>query len=120
MATDRQFHAVVPRVPATDRSNCLFLDLRSGEGTEMASHTLSEEGLAAALKPLSLLLGCVRSRDMPTAFHLCTIPPLTDIFPIKLYPQSPYFTEASPPPIPGPQVVGAISSMAKFSVFEVS
>ena len=53
MATDRQFHTVVPRVPATDRSNCLFLDLRSGEGTEMASHTLSEEGLVAALKPLS-------------------------------------------------------------------
>ena len=86
----------------------------------MASHTLSEEGLVAALKPLSLLLGCVRSRDMPASFHLCTMPPLTDIFPIKLYPQSPYFTEASPLPIRRPQVEGPISSMAKISVFEAS
>lgn len=89
----------------------------------MASHTLSEEGLVAGRDGFSNFAVRLREfSDMPTSFHLCTMPSLTDIFPIKLYPQSPYFTEASPLPIPRPrpQVEGAISSMAKFSAFEAS
>ena len=87
----------------------------------MASHTLSEEGLVAGRDGFSNFAVRLREfSDMPTSFHLCTMPPLTDIFPIKLYPQSPYFTEASPLPIRRPQVEGAISSLAKFSVVEAS